>query len=75
MYDAFFDEVRLNGFIEGQNLEVVPGGFGVPYDQISEVAAILVKTAPDAFMAGPEPPLRALQAITSRTTREHTLYI
>jgi len=24
---AFFDELRLNGFVEGQNLLVVPGGF------------------------------------------------
>jgi putative ABC transport system substrate-binding protein len=63
-YVAFFDELRLNGFIEGQNLEIVPGGFGVPYDQISKVAATLVKTAPNAIMAGPELPLRALQAMT-----------
>jgi putative ABC transport system substrate-binding protein len=64
VYGAFFDELRLNGFIEGQNLEVAPGGFGVPYDQISEVAAALVKTAPDAICAGPELPLRALQVMT-----------
>src|SRR5262245_51185484 len=25
--DALFDELRLNGFIEGKNLVVVPGGF------------------------------------------------
>jgi putative tryptophan/tyrosine transport system substrate-binding protein len=29
---AFFDELRLNGFIEGQNLLVIPGGFSVPND-------------------------------------------
>jgi ABC-type uncharacterized transport system substrate-binding protein len=63
-YVAFFDELRLNGFIEGQNLEVVPGGFGVRSDQISEFAAALVKITPDAIVAGPEPPLRALQAMT-----------
>ena len=26
---AFFDELRLNGFIEGQNLEVIPGGLDI----------------------------------------------
>src|SRR5262249_46321060 len=25
--DAFFDELRLNGFVEGKNLVVMPGGF------------------------------------------------
>jgi putative ABC transport system substrate-binding protein len=64
VYEAFFDELRLNGFIEGRNLEVAPGGFGVLQDQISEVAAALVKTAPDAIFAGPELPLRVLQGMT-----------
>ena len=63
-YGAFFDELRLNGFIEGRNLEVAPGGFALPSYQISEAAAALVKTAPDAIIAGPEPPLRALQLMT-----------
>jgi hypothetical protein len=31
---AMFDQLRLNGFVEGQNLIVIPGGFGVPNDQI-----------------------------------------
>ncbi len=61
---AFFDELRLNGFIEGQNLTVVPGGFGVPNDQLANVAASLVAAAPDVINAGPELPLRALQKIT-----------
>ena len=26
---ALFDELRLHGFVEHQNLEVLPGGFGV----------------------------------------------
>jgi putative tryptophan/tyrosine transport system substrate-binding protein len=61
---AFFDELRLNGFIEGQNLTVVPGGFDVRNEQLAEWAAMLVKSAPDAIVAGPELPLRALQALT-----------
>jgi len=61
---AFFDELRLSGFIEGQNLTVVPGGFGVRNDQIVEAAATMVKAAPDAIVGGPELQLRALQAVT-----------
>jgi ABC-type uncharacterized transport system substrate-binding protein len=61
---ALFDELRLNGFIENQNLEVLPGGFDVRDEQLAELAAALVKAAPDAIVAGPELPLRALQATT-----------
>lgn len=61
---ALFDELRLNGFVEGQNLIVIPGGFGVPNDRIASVAASLVAASPDAIDAGPELPLRALQKLT-----------
>src|SRR6516165_5302477 len=61
---ALFDELRLNGFIENQNLEVLPGGFDVRDEQLAELAAALVKAAPDAIVAGPELPLRALQTAT-----------
>jgi putative ABC transport system substrate-binding protein len=63
---AFFDELRLNGFIEGQNLVVIPGGFGVRNDQIAKVAASLVAASPDVINAGPELPLRALQKISQK---------
>jgi putative ABC transport system substrate-binding protein len=62
--DAFFDELRRNGFVEGQNLIVTPGGFGVPNDQTESVAASVVAAAPDVIGAGPELPLRALQKLT-----------
>ena len=61
---AFFDELRVNGFIEGQNLGVVPGGFDVPVERLAEVAEAVVKAAPDAIVAGPELPMRAVQALT-----------
>jgi putative ABC transport system substrate-binding protein len=38
--------------------------FDVPNDRLAEQAAVLVKAAPDAIVAGPELPLRALQAVT-----------
>ena len=61
---AFFDELRRNGFVEGQNLIVIPGGFGIPNDQIASFAASLVAASPDVIVAGPELPLRALQRLT-----------
>src|SRR4051812_25967029 len=63
-YVAFFDELRLNGFLEGKTFEAVANGLGFPTPKISQLAAALVKIAPDAIVAGPEPPLRALQAMT-----------
>src|SRR4029077_5808680 len=61
---AFFDELRLNGFVEGENLTVIPGGFEVADDRLAERAAALINAAPDVVVAGPEPPLQALQALT-----------
>src|SRR6266436_1192624 len=61
---ALFDELRLNGFVEGQNMLVVPGGFGVQNDQIASVVASLVAVSPDGIISGPELPLRALQQAT-----------
>src|SRR5262245_22136687 len=62
--EAFFDELRLNGFVEGKNLVVVPGGFEATDDNLAERAAALVNASPDAIIAGPAPPLRALRALT-----------
>jgi len=61
---ALFDELRLNGFIENQNLEVLPGGFDARDEQLAELAAALVKAGPDVIIAGPELPLRAVQNVT-----------
>src|ERR1700676_5236542 len=61
---AFFDELRLAGFIEGENLTVIPGGFGVRSEQINELAKAIVEGAPDAIVCGPELPIRVLQAAT-----------
>ena len=61
---AFFDELRVHGFIEGHNLTVLPGGFSVPIARIAETAEAMVKAEPDAIVAGPDPQLRALQTVT-----------
>ena len=53
------------GFVEGQNLIVVPGGFGVPDDdRLAERAAAIVKAAPDAIVSGADRGTRALQLAT-----------
>jgi putative ABC transport system substrate-binding protein len=62
---AMFDELRRNGFIEGQNLVVVPeSGFGVSSERLPELAAVLVKAAPDAIISGPDLHTRSLQQLT-----------
>jgi hypothetical protein len=61
---ALFDELRRNGFSEGQNLVVIPDGFEADTEHPSKLAAVLVKAAPDAIITGPAAPLRAFQNIT-----------
>ena len=61
---AFFDELHLNGFIEGRNLSIVPAGFEVTNEHIAELAEALVKAAPDAILSGGDVAIRALQQAT-----------
>lgn len=58
-----FDELRLAGFVEGQNLTVV-GDFGVAPAQIADGVDRIVKAAPDAIVSGPELYARAFRAAT-----------
>jgi putative ABC transport system substrate-binding protein len=59
---ALFDELRLNGFIEGQNLEVIPGGLDIRNEQVAEQVAAILKAAPDAIVSGGLFGNRAVQA-------------
>lgn len=61
---AFFDELRLFGFVEGKNLEVVPDGFDVHNDRLAEQAASVVKASPDAIVTGPDNYTRVYQQLT-----------
>jgi putative ABC transport system substrate-binding protein len=45
---AFFDELKVLGFVDGKNLKIVAGGFDIRDDRFAEVAATLTKAAPDA---------------------------
>ena len=61
---AFFDEMRANGFAEGQNLIVSFGGYDVSNEQIREGVKSVIASSPDAIVVGPELYARALQAET-----------
>lgn len=61
--EPFFDELRLNGFAEGQNL-VVTGSYSVRAEAIAASVADLIKTGPEVILSGPETYLRALQGVT-----------
>jgi hypothetical protein len=61
---AFFDELRMSGFIDGQNLAVIAGGFGVRNEQVSAAAAAIVQSAPDAIVSAGPVATRAAQAAT-----------
>ena len=63
-YVAFFDELRLHGFVEGHNLDVLPGGFDVERAQIDAMVESIVKAAPDVIISGPDRYTRALQEAT-----------
>jgi putative ABC transport system substrate-binding protein len=60
----FFEELHGLGFVEGQNLTVIPGGFDVRNELLSEVAAALGRAAPDAIVAAGPIAARAAQAAT-----------
>jgi putative ABC transport system substrate-binding protein len=58
---AFFDELRRNGFIEGQNISVDPRGYDLRPEQFPDIAVELVKTKVDIFTCGGNPAIRAAQ--------------
>jgi putative ABC transport system substrate-binding protein len=49
--DAFLDELRIHGFVEGKNLEFVPGGFRFDNEQAAAAVPAIVKAAPDAIVS------------------------
>ena len=55
--------MRINGLVEGQNLQIVDG-FGVSFDRVPTVAASIIAASPDVIVCGPEVPIRALQKLT-----------
>jgi len=62
---AMFDELRRQGFIEGQNLTVDWREYGQHIDLIPEFAEELVKGHVDVFYAAGNPAIRAAQRATA----------
>jgi putative ABC transport system substrate-binding protein len=63
-FAAMLDELRLNGFVEGQNLVILPASFGSTDASLASRAKALIADNPDVIVAGPELPIRALSALT-----------
>jgi putative tryptophan/tyrosine transport system substrate-binding protein len=63
-YVALLDELRRQGFIEGQNLTIDPRGYGLRSEQFSEVALELVKVPVDVILATGDAAIRAAQKAT-----------
>jgi putative ABC transport system substrate-binding protein len=47
---AFLDELRVQGFVEGKNLEFVSDGFRFNNEQAAAAVPAIVKAAPDAIV-------------------------
>jgi putative ABC transport system substrate-binding protein len=61
---AFFDELRLGGFVEGQNLVTIAGGFDLRNEQANDLAVTMVNEAADVIYSGGVVATRAVQAAT-----------
>ena len=66
----FFDELRRQGFVEGQNLAVDRRGFDAKYDQFSALAGQLVRANPDAILCGGNAAIRALSFAQVESIRQ-----
>jgi putative ABC transport system substrate-binding protein len=58
---AFFDELRVFGFVEGQNLKVDGGAYGPRDDQLPEIVAAMAKSPPDVIWCSTIAQMRAAQ--------------
>ena len=58
---AFFDELRVLGFVEGQNLKVDGGGYGLRDEQLPEIVAAMAKSPPDVIFGVTIAQMRAAQ--------------
>jgi putative ABC transport system substrate-binding protein len=60
---AFFDELQRAGFVEGRNLVVAAGGYGLRAEEFSRHAAIIANSDVDVVYAGGDTAIRAAQAM------------
>lgn len=66
-HTALRNELRRAGFIEGHNLWVDSGGYGLSGEGFDEHAAALAKTGVDVILAGGDAAVRAAQRATAET--------
>jgi ABC-type uncharacterized transport system substrate-binding protein len=62
VWAPFFDELRQQGFVEGQNFAVDRRGFDARYEQFSMIVAAFENAGPDAILCGGDAAIRAVQA-------------
>jgi len=62
---ALFDELRRQGFAEGENLTIDPRGYGLRSDQFQQAAIELAKAGVDVILAGGNSAIRAAQHATA----------
>src|SRR5262245_21192969 len=48
---AFLDEMRIQDFVEGKNLEIIPDVFRIRNDLAGTVVPAIIKAAPDAIVS------------------------
>jgi hypothetical protein len=68
-FPPFYDELRRQGFVEGQNLIVDGRGYAVRTEQFPAVAADLAKARVDAILAGGTAAARAAWFCASKASR------
>ena len=61
---AFFEELRRQGFVEGQNLLADAQGYGLRVDQLLEHATKIVKAQVDVIISAGAPAVRVAQEAT-----------
>ena len=64
-YDAFVQEMRALGYVEGQNLEIEWRFADGKYDRLPNLAAELVQKKVEVIVAGTTPPALAAQRATT----------
>ena len=62
---AFFEALRRNGFVEGQNVQVDPRGYGHQPERLADIAVELVNAKVDLITCGGDAAIRAAQRATA----------
>lgn len=60
---SFFDELRGLGFVDGQNLKIDSGNFGLRDEQLPETAAAMAKSPPEIIFCSTASGIRAVRSV------------